>query len=412
MKVLHISQYISIAKDKKFSRNISGYGYMVLDIAKSESEYDFSSQIDLITHNCITIGKKMGNLALLPRTWLDIIRNMRLKYIIQSLKIILHTHYSLFWILRIIFYYLGIGHILSTIKNNAYDIVHLHGICYSMVPVIQYCQKNKVKFTVTLHGLTSFDESINITKQEKILERNFLQLVKKDNLNITVVSSGVKKQILAYLSLEEADNITVILNGIYLTQYENKINVRNMYQIKLSEKIILCVGNINTRKNQMSLLYALQYISVSIKKDFKILFLGDDNTGNFRKNIYDLDIRDNIVFCGNIPRDIIYEYYSQADYTILVSKDEGFGLSIIEGFLYGLPCITFADLEAIKNLYNPKVMHLIHERTDKALADGIVQAVSKEWDKEFIKKYACQFSIETMAREYILHYKRIIHEEI
>ncbi len=112
--------------------------------------------------------------------------------------------------------------------------------------------------------------------------------------------------------------------------------------------------------------------------------------------------------CGNIPKEEVRDYYRQADYNIVASISEGFGLSIIEGFVLGLPCVTFSDLDAVKDVYHPAAMILVNERTDEALKDGMVDILNRNWDKAFIKDFAQGFSFEKMAEKYINFYKHII----
>jgi glycosyltransferase involved in cell wall biosynthesis len=138
-----------------------------------------------------------------------------------------------------------------------------------------------------------------------------------------------------------------------------------------------------------------------------VLFLGIDNTGTFEKNIHQLGLDNDVIYCGNIHRDYIHIYYSQSDFTILASKSEGFGLSIIEGFFYGLPCITFSDLDAIEDLYDLRAMYLVNERTDEALAKGLLSCISSKWDRVFIQKYAFNFSLENSAVKYISCYNTL-----
>lgn len=100
-----------------------------------------------------------------------------------------------------------------------------------------------------------------------------------------------------------------------------------------------------------------------------------------------------------------------SSYNALVSIDEGFGLSFIEGFKHGLPAVSFSDLDAIPDIYDPKVMILADERTDKCLAKAIEKLCHINWDCSYIKDYAKKFSYEKMADNYRSIYRDILNEE-
>ena len=96
-----------------------------------------------------------------------------------------------------------------------------------------------------------------------------------------------------------------------------------------------------------------------------------------------------------------------ADLNIVASLDEGFGLSIIEAYAYGVPTVTFSDLDAITDLYEANAMILVEKRNTESLAEGMKTALEKKWNKLEIEKFGKRFSIETMAKQYVDIYKRI-----
>ena len=93
------------------------------------------------------------------------------------------------------------------------------------------------------------------------------------------------------------------------------------------------------------------------------------------------------------------------------SISEGFGLSIIEGFVYGKPTVAFADLAAVPDLYHEKAMVLVKERSDIALANGMLKVMNNNWDATWITKYAENFSFEVMAKRYLNVYQKIVDRE-
>jgi glycosyltransferase involved in cell wall biosynthesis len=125
-------------------------------------------------------------------------------------------------------------------------------------------------------------------------------------------------------------------------------------------------------------------------------------------NMKELGLEDRIIVTGFIPHKELHNYYAAADLNILASHDEGFGLSIIEGFVYGVPSVTFSDLDAISDLYDEKAMVLCDERTDEAFSKKIRFALEKQWDREAIKEYSKKFSMESMTEKYISVFKQEI----
>ena len=411
MKVLQFPAYTTIQADKEFSRSATGYGYMTFDIASSIARSGV--EVDLLTQVNFTTGKKCGQVNLLKHSWFNIISNFKLRFLFQSVNQIFRDHIRQKKMPNILLYYLNMGYFEKLVRKNRYDIIHIHGIGYYTIPIIKSCLRNQYSFVVTLHGLNSFSNSVQVSESEKNIEKYFIKQAEIDNITYTVISSGIKKTILDFLNIDSSKNCHTILNGCDtdIDNITNRINLREAYNIPINAKIMLSIGNICNRKNQEQIVRAYSKLDTKHKEKLVILFLGSDTTnGRFERAISELKINNGLIYCGNIPKKELYAYYDQADYNIVASLNEGFGLSIIEGFVFGLPTITFNDLDAIPDLYHEKTMQIVFSRTDEALAEGITQFISNKWDKYFIKNYSKKFSLKVMAKKYIQLYQNIINE--
>lgn len=408
-KILQSSDYVTISGDKKFSRNITGYGYMALDIATSIAKTGIL--VDLITVSGITNGKIYKNVNFISRTWLNLFLRTRICDIREGVKIIAKTKPSFSKAIRLIFYYFSAGYFNEILKRNNYDLVHFNGIGYANFALIKLCQNNNQKFLVTLHGLYSFSENIHTSLTEKKLEKEFLKRAEIEMIPVTVISKGVKKTILNYLKIEQTNNFHVITNGFNINFSGNKSeqNIREKYNIKTNSKIMLCIGNLGVNKNQIQVVMAYSLLSRQIQARLSILFLGNDTMeGYINKRIVEKGLTDQLKLCGNVPRDEINVYYQQADFTVLASISEGFGLSIIEGFANGLPNLTYSDLDAVTDVYDEKAMITIDRRSDKDLSIGMIKMLENNWDKNYIKSHAENFSLEKMGNEYVKYYKKVM----
>lgn len=408
MKVLQFPAYVTIDGEKEFSRSTTGYGYMVMDIAAAVAHQGVD--VDLITQSNITSGYKYKNVNILKRTYSDILCNIRIKHILAAIAIIVKDKIELKRIPYVLFYYISMGYFEKILRFKKYDLVHVHGIGYYTRPIIDVCKKNKIKFLVTLHGLNAFSESIKITKKERANEKKFLREAESENIPVTVISTGIREKILEFLGIEDSNNFAVIINGhkrFPKTGY-NIINIRKKYNIKENTKIMICVGNIGENKNQIQLARAYTKLSKLNKTRLKILFLGvDKSNGKFLDYINKVGLDDCLIYCGNIQRGEIHNYYDQADYNAVVSISEGFGLSIIEGFSCGLPCLVFSDLDAVADLYDKNAMSLIKNRSDDELADGLLRMVNLKFNKKTIIDYSRRFSLEKVASEYVEFYQSV-----
>jgi glycosyltransferase involved in cell wall biosynthesis len=101
-------------------------------------------------------------------------------------------------------------------------------------------------------------------------------------------------------------------------------------------------------------------------------------------------------------------FYLQGDAVALLSISEGFGLGLIEGMHYGLPCISFDDIDAFEDIYNSDAMVGIAAHDDNAVAEGLHKLVTDQWDKNIIIEVSRKFESDKMAANYLECFSQVI----
>lgn len=200
----------------------------------------------------------------------------------------------------------------------------------------------------------------------------------------------------------------IILNGCDVQPKKVTKNIRKEFNIPNNHYVFTFVGNICIRKNQVQVVRAFSQIDPALREKIHVLFVGGGDVFGLNNQIRNEGLENHLHICGTIPKEEIHNYYAAANATILTSLSEGFGLSIIEGYSYGLPCLTFSDLAAVKDLYHEKAMLTVKERNDKSLSEGILSMIQKEWVSTFIQDFAQSFSLLEMANKYVSFYSYII----
>lgn len=410
MKILSILPYIAISTIPKFSKSKGGFGYMVYDIVSSTSQ-----KVDEDVYVCKYRYKGfiLERMSFLSNTFILSLRYLyKSKGLVKAIKLIWQYRMSWKEVLYLFYIWFQTGHIRHILEEGKYDIVHCHGCGFSNTLFIDLFESMGQKYVYTLHGLNSISESIHIEEPCKIYEKDFFREVKEKRIPLTVISSGIKKSILAYLGITELNNIRVVTNATSLSDsLSQPLDVRSLYGIPQDAKIILYVGNISYNKNQQQLVEAYPLMPEQLCENTYVLFAG--------RNIepgYDIapliersKYKEHLILCGNIDKDKIASYYQQADGVVLLSFEEGFGLSLIEGMQFGVPCISHKDMYAYEDIFNPIAMIGVDNRSNECVAKALETLLTSDWDRKAIKEYAKSFGMEAMADNYINYYKEIAY---
>lgn len=434
MKVMIIAPYIYDDNIIEFTKNKTGFGIMVQNIVSSVAELE---NVVLLTR-VITKEKNEKNFQILSHTWGQFFSNAKLKDWLIGIKAFFANGVTVKDKARHVFYEVDGGYVRKQIQKEKPDIVHIHGIGTITESYIRICEEMKVRYTVTLHGLIGLNDSVSAPAYEKQIERDFLIKAEKNNIPISVISSGMKARIEEKYLGKKANNITVITNGTKksdendtkfireegtLTQekfqeyYSDCLKQNDLYP-KLSDtyaylqyskkngkKILFFVGNITKNKNQMQAVEILKNTKV-FENILLVLWGREVDNGEVRKKIAEYQLHKNVILGGfNDRMDIFWKF---CDVNLFLSLNDGFGLPIIEGYMHGVPCVTFEDLDATQDLYYPEAMLKVKDRSNESVTDTLKIALDKNWKYEEIIEIGNMFSIDIMSEKYVNWYKEVM----
>lgn len=407
MKILVVAPYIYKKEWKEFTVNPTGFGMMVLNIYEAFERVEKDSF--LLTQ---VITKGHGNV--IKHTWADVLGNSRPSDWKRGIEYFFRYRQDFKNRCKFFYYGLNAGTLRSAIKKIDPDVVHIHGLSVQEMPYIDICSKMKIPYVITLHGLIGLDETVDAPEWDKSLERSFLMKADKKKIPVTVISSGMKKRIEDSYLHHKSNNITVVCNGIQIEpsacfddRSDQKTDLRMQYGIDNDCKVVVAIGSLCERKNQKQIINAIA--TGAVKTPCHVFLCGRDHTGGeIQKLISEKRLENRIHLLGLISHEKIADLLEQADLNVLASKDEGFGLSIIEAYSHGVPTVTFEDLDAVEDLFDENAMIRVQRRNDNDLGEAIEKALSRSWDKNKIKELAGRFSLEKMVREYEAQYRKAL----
>ena len=434
MKVMIIAPYIYDDNMIEFTKNKTGFGLMVQNIVSSVAELE---NVVLLTR-VITKGKNEKKFKILSHTWGQFFSNAKLKDWLIGIKAFFANGVTVKDKARHVFYEVDGGYVRKQIQKEKPDIVHIHGIGTITESYIRICEEMKVRYTVTLHGLIGLNDSVSAPAYEKQIERDFLIKAEKNNIPVSVISSGMKARIEEKYLGKKANNITVITNGTKksnendtkfireegtLTQekfqeyYSDCLKQNDLYpklndtyaylqySKKNGKKILFFVGNITKNKNQMQAVEILKNTKV-FKNTLLVLWGREVDNGEVRRKIVEYQLHKNVILGGfNDQMDIFWKF---CDINLFLSLNDGFGLPIVEGYMHGVPCVSFEDLDATQDLYYPEAMLKVKDRSIESVANALRTSLDKNWNHEEIAEIGNMFSIDSMSEKYVNWYRTLI----
>jgi glycosyltransferase involved in cell wall biosynthesis len=140
---------------------------------------------------------------------------------------------------------------------------------------------------------------------------------------------------------------------------------------------LLCIGNMRPYKNINILINAFSQLISEGLKDVSLVLAGkasDQDVLEKRNIVSSLSLGDKVIFIRNMNEEDLAALMGGASIYIFPSKNEGFGLPLLEAAATGAPCIA-SNIEVFRELYGDSVLYF---QPDDAfeLKDNIIKLLS------------------------------------
>ncbi len=238
--------------------------------------------------------------------------------------------------------------IVSLLKHNHYDviIVGMYSTLTSILAIL-YMWFHGIKFFISSDG--GF-----VKYSENILQKSFKKFL-LGKASFFLASSDKTGQYLQYYGGSEKKYYKYKFTTYKQkdipterTQITDKIRVREKLGIGTTELVFLSVGQFIYRKGYDLLIEACK----DLPDCCQIYIVGGEPTAEYLNLVNDKNIR-NIHFLGFKAQDELIDYYKAADVFVLPTREDIWGLVIVEAYTFGLPVITTANclagMELTKN---------------------------------------------------------------
>ena len=240
--------------------------------------------------------------------------------------------------------------LLQALKNNNYDIFHIHAGSRLANCVIKLGKKTSTPCLLSLHGGSCAIPPQEMALMLKPLKHKFSYGGIIDRLLKIKTSPESQADVLLALSKEEVTKlknlypnkqIELFPNGILHRPLPQTDNFREKYHIAKDAKLVTCISRIDYQKNQKILLSILKN-----NPDTVLLLIGPVTAQWYLNEILDaatkLNVKDRLVIIpGLAPNNIeLLEALKNSYCFILPSRHEPFGIAALEALDAKVPLIA------------------------------------------------------------------------
>jgi len=279
-----------------------------------------------------------------------------------------------------------------------FDIIHAHHTWPRGYAAIKLGEKYNIPTVVTIHENQELflKEYSSHSKIYKFVWENADALIRVNPRDITLLKKFNQ-------------NTHYIPNGFSPKKFYTigRKKARGILEFPRNKKVLFSLGDLIERKGFHYLADAIAEI-VKARMDVLCIIGGSGPMRKkLKKRINKLNLQEYVKLVGFIPdKDLTY-WMNAADVFVLPSLSEGNPTVMFEALGVGLPFVGTKVGGVPEIITSEDYGLLVEPANPEDLAEKILIALEKEWDRGKIKKYAEQFTWENIAKRTVKVYEEI-----
>jgi len=298
-----------------------------------------------------------------------------------------------------------------------FDIIHIHNV-YSFTalsfPLLKrFC---KIPLVLTHHGQLMFGEPLKDICV-RLYEKSAKEVILNSVDTAVALSESDARHISQHTNMAAQDapppprSVVTIPNG-----YDNKKfrpmdsrECRKALGLPSDKKLILNVGRLyGAVKGHEHLIEAMSQVAAE-RKDVLCVIVGPGRLySTLEQQIRSLNLEDSVVLAGGKPHDEIPLWLNACDLFVLPSLSEGNPTVMFEAFGCGKPFVG-TRVGGVPEVITSDAYGLLVDPADPDdLAEKILVALDREWDREAILACSERYTWENITKEIMDVYAEVL----
>ena len=237
---------------------------------------------------------------------------------------------------------------------------------------------------------------------EKIISPSYLFLGQKKSIRKIVKGAAMllpnskNEYNRLQLHYKVSNAYSVIPNAIDPTLFRRPSN-----RVIRDERLIICVGRIEGRKNQLNLIRALN------ETIYQLIIIGSPSANQINYyNSCKTNAGSNITFVNGLTQEALLDYYKKAKVHVLPSWFETTGLSSLEAAAMGCN-IVITDKGDTKE-YFEEYAYYCDPGSPASILEAVKKAASEEFNEQLREKIFTHYTWQITAQETLKAYHKIM----
>ncbi|MCG5227815.1 glycosyltransferase [Acinetobacter pittii] len=239
------------------------------------------------------------------------------------------------------------------------DIIHVHSMLHGGELADQILKKYKIPYVITEHNSMFLRDLVVKKKIDTLTE------IVNNASNCISVSNSFKDKLNSVFNTTKWEYLPNIVNDNFFENSLTKENKTNLFKY--------CSVCLLTKNKKIDLLIRAFSLILEVFPNSVLYIVGD---GPEKKNLLELtkklNLTQNIIFLGLLPREKVIEIMSEVDTLIIASEFETFGVVAVEALALGKPVVSTKCGGPQSIINSEEVGYLVENNSLIGLKDGLI----------------------------------------
>lgn len=204
--------------------------------------------------------------------------------------------------------------------------------------------------------------------------------------------------------------IQTACSNVELTHFADDFFINSRKERDLKHKVTFgMIGSLDSNYKGLDIaLQALATIKSTIP-EFEFRVLGSGMSSKWQKLVDELQLKDNVIFCGTMPAEEVFDWLKDIDIYLQPSRTEGQGRSVIEAMAMGCPAIT-SNVGGMKELTDDRMRFPNGDEQELAKIIQLLLENNVIYQQQIVRNYqaAMDFSKEILEEKRKIYYKKFM----
>lgn len=259
-----------------------------------------------------------------------------------------------------------------------------------------------IRLRIVLRVLNNVN--ISLKKEDNIspIVENYLKKQQKQlrDMDFVVAQCKGMEEMLLERKLVEKDRLRYIYNPYNEKLVKQAAEAGQKLQTEEKTRKIYFIGRLDPQKNLEDLIQAFARV-LERMTDVELHLVGDGLLVQQHKELVKMmGLSDKVIFEG-LRRDM-ENVYANAELVVLSSEYEGMPNCLIEAIACGIPIVSYdCPIGPSEIVAEGENGYLVPFMDKEQLAEKIVLALNRKWDREEIRRTADKFSASRITKQYL-----------